>query len=401
MMVISLSDHNPINLETCYKCEFVNKKCILDNKTDWYNATDDKIIKYKNLLDYKFQYYEIPQDILLCNNFECKEHNDRLLDLSELFIGKMFHCSEVTIGVKKQSNKRGIMNWNSFVQPYKDKSIFWHDVWKSAGCPANGHLADLRRFSRSKYHWAIRKVKYEERQYNIDKTADQLCNKSFNEFWKTIRKLSGSNKSTANVVDGCTSDDAISSRFKNIYDDLYNSLKDDDFLNIIDNVDNLVGNVCNKGMCKETHCHEVTSKNVKNAVFNLKPHKDDELYGICTENFINATDIVFDKLAQLITAMIKHGFSSELINTSFIKPIPKNNQKSLSDSNNYRAISKNTILSKIIDYIIIDKVGEKLKTSMYQFAYKENYSTSLCSFLVAETIQYYKITWIYCFHVIT
>ena len=88
--------------------------------------------------------------------------------------------------------------------------------------------------------------------------------------------------------------------------------------------------------------------------------------------------------------MIKHGFSSELINTSFIKPIPKNNQKSLSDSNNYRAISKNTILSKIIDYIIIDKVGEKLKTSMYQFAYKENYSTSLCSFLVAETIQYYK-----------
>ncbi|CAL4208272.1 unnamed protein product, partial [Meganyctiphanes norvegica] len=29
-------------------------------------------------------------------------------------------------------------------------------------------------------------------------------------------------------------------------------------------------------------------------------------------------------------------------------------------------------------------------TSMYQFAYKEGFSTSLCSFLVAETIQYYK-----------
>ena len=58
--------------------------------------------------------------------------------------------------------------------------------------------------------------------------------------------------------------------------------------------------------------------------------------------------------------------------------------------NNYRAISKNTILSKIIDYILLDKVGDKLTTSIYQFAYKEGYSTSLCSFLVAETIQYYK-----------
>ena len=29
-------------------------------------------------------------------------------------------------------------------------------------------------------------------------------------------------------------------------------------------------------------------------------------------------------------------------------------------------------------------------TSPYQFAYKSGFSTSLCSFLVAETIQYYR-----------
>ena len=35
-------------------------------------------------------------------------------------------------------------------------------------------------------------------------------------------------------------------------------------------------------------------------------------------------------------------------------------------------------------------IGEKLKTSSFQFAYKTGFSTSLCSFLVAETISYYR-----------
>ena len=88
--------------------------------------------------------------------------------------------------------------------------------------------------------------------------------------------------------------------------------------------------------------------------------------------------------------MLKHGIASELVNKSVIKPIPKNMQKSLSICTNYRAISKNTIISKIIDYVMILQIENKLTTTSYQFAYKEGFSTSMCSFLVAETIQYYK-----------
>ena len=88
--------------------------------------------------------------------------------------------------------------------------------------------------------------------------------------------------------------------------------------------------------------------------------------------------------------MLKHGTTNQTINKSVIKPIPKNKSKSLSDSNNYRAISKNTIISKIIDYVLISLIDDKLITSAYQFAYKKSFFTSLCSFLVLETIQYYK-----------
>ena len=67
--------------------------------------------------------------------------------------------------------------------------------------------------------------------------------------------------------------------------------------------------------------------------------------------------------------MVRHGITNELINKSVIKPIPKCMQKSLSVSANYRAISKNSIISKIIDNIILLQIKDKLITTSYQFAY--------------------------------
>lgn len=63
--------------------------------------------------------------------------------------------------------------------------------------------------------------------------------------------------------------------------------------------------------------------------------------------------------------MLRHGSTSQLINKARIKPIPKNKQKSLSESTNYRTISKNTILSKIFDYVILSKMSDKLSTSIF------------------------------------
>ena len=122
----------------------------------------------------------------------------------------------------------------------------------------------------------------------------------------------------------------------------------------------------------------------------LKNGKDEENYNILSDHFIFASDKFYNIFSLILTAMLKHGAANSFINQSTIKPIPKNAQKSLSDSSNYRAISKNSIVSKIIDYIIIDLIPEHLDTSDFLFGYKKGFSTSLCSFLVSETIQYYR-----------
>ena len=88
--------------------------------------------------------------------------------------------------------------------------------------------------------------------------------------------------------------------------------------------------------------------------------------------------------------MLIHGCCNAKFYKSIIRPIPKNKRKSLNDSKNDRAISINSVFSKLLDYIILELIGNDLTTSEVQFAYKNEFSTTLCSFLVIETIQYYR-----------
>ena len=183
---------------------------------------------------------------------------------------------------------------------------------------------------------------------------------------------------------------SIANNFQNIYKELYNSVEDNNFNNVVNEVNVLVTNKCNNNNCSSSRCHNITNDIVRKAVLNLKGGKDDETYYLSSNHFIHASEIAIDKLSTILDLMLKHGLTNELVNKSVIKPVPKNMRKSISVSSNYRAISKNTIISKIVDNVMLLQIQDKLITSSYQFAYKEGYSTSMCSFLVAETIQYYK-----------
>ena len=167
-------------------------------------------------------------------------------------------------------------------------------------------------------------------------------------------------------------------------------MSDKNFNETVNDVGKLVYDKCNKNLCNIANNHTVTCNVVKNAIMKLKKGKDDEVYEMYSDHFINAPESIHTVFSQIITCMLKHGTTSQIINKSVIKPIPKDKRKSLSDSSNYRAISKNSIISKIIDYVIIQLIDDKMTTSAYQFGYKGSFSTSLCSFLVSETIQYYR-----------
>ena len=142
-----------------------------------------------------------------------------------------------------------------------------------------------------------------------------------------------------------------------------------------------------KNKCKTTH--NIDKNYIIKANTNLKNIKYDYVFEISSNNIKNGTDTLFSKLAVLFDLMISHGVSNENLNRSIIKSIPKDKRKPLSCSNNYRGISLSSIISKLFEYVIYEKIKSNLKSSDCQFGFRSNHSTTLCSSVLNQTIEYY------------
>ena len=136
-------------------------------------------------------------------------HDELIMNSLENITEILKKWANIVIPRLSVNGKPGIPGWNEFVKPYKDKSIFWNDVWKNAGSPDSGQLGDLRRFSRSKYHWAIKQVKTNADEFVKEKTAFTLRHKSFKDFWTTIKKMRGRAICSSGIIDGCCTDKDI------------------------------------------------------------------------------------------------------------------------------------------------------------------------------------------------
>ena len=64
-------------------------------------------------------------------------------------------------------------------------------------------------------------------------------------------------------------------------------------------------------------------------------------------------------------------------------------KKSLNDNNNYRAIALGSIVCKVINSITFENHKYVLISSDLQYGFKAKYSTSHCTFVLHEVIDYY------------
>ena len=67
--------------------------------------------------------------------------------------------------------------------------------------------------------------------------------------------------------------------------------------------------------------------------------------------------------------MSYYGYAPELCLRSTMIPIPTGGKVCSINSDQYRSFAISSILSKILDYIIIDQQADSLTTSDYQFVF--------------------------------
>ena len=128
---------------------------------------------------------------------------------------------------------------------------------------------------------------------------------------------------------------------------------------------------------------------ITKCVDKLKAGKSDGGQGFDSDHLINGTPKLFNILCMLFNCMIRHGYTANDLLYSSIVSIPKNMRGSLCSSDNYRGIALCCSVCKVIDMVIMDLYGKYLQTSDLQFGFKPGHSTTLCTAVYLETVDYY------------
>jgi len=360
-------------------------------KVMWEKASHNGINQYKMRLDELLHEIKIPWEAIKCTNFFCQEHSEHIKKYCEsIEKACLVSCNDtIPNSVKNTVHEENLPGWNEFVEPERQRSLFWHAIWKDNGSPKTGLLADIRRSTRAKYHLAVRHVKKNEDKIKAERMSSALLNNRSRDFWKEVKCVRGSSKCTPSQIEGKTTSKDISELFAKKYSELYNSVRTDDTdINCMaTEIDKGIEQVCNSRSCYSKH--NVNVNDVKQALSKLKHYKHDGHTGLSSSNFKHGTNNLHLHLAMLLNAVLVHGVSADSLLLSVMVPIPKNMKKSLNELDNYRAIALSSPISKVLDLILYNQNKHIFDSSQCQFGYKSKLSTTKCTMIANEVVSYY------------
>ena len=183
-------------------------------------------------------------------------HNDIISSCSD--------ASKASLPHTAGSNSNGmkvVPGWNEHVKEHAENAKLWHDVWLQSGKHKHGDIANMKRKSRLKYHYAIRYVMKENIRIRNNKMGEAIANNNDRILWDEVRKMTKTNNNLPNVIDGTTGIKEISDIFADKYDTLYNSVSYNmkDLNALSKTIASRILSVCTN------HQHTITVHEVKNA----------------------------------------------------------------------------------------------------------------------------------------
>jgi len=116
----------------------------------------------------------------------------------------------------------------------------------------------------------------------------------------------------------------------------------------------------------------------------LKHHKADGFEDISSDLLINGCHTLFVHLTLLFNIMLRHGVSHRNMLLSTLVPIKKQEKMTA-----IIAGKLGSITGKVIDNILLEKHRYVLTSSDLQYGFKDRHSTTHCTFVLQEILEYY------------
>ena len=343
------------------------------------------IYNYKQSVMASTQYIPATEGIH-CQNASCTLDSHKL-DI-QVYCDHLLAAIETstTDSIPNMSNPREKRHagWAQFVKPFQEEARFYYAVWLSYRKPLNCTIHDAMKRSRNAYHYAAWRLKRNADAVKDEKLMEHCTSGNSSDVIKELKRQNPTSKPCVSSVDGHSGDQNISNHFCDNYELLYQKHGPSDSLHTL--IDNINTNLTNDSYGE---VNKITRGVVYQSFVTLKSCKNDTIYNFKSDALIYGKDILVDHFTLLFISFLVHGFFPKNILLSSLKPIIKDKLGSKCNSNNYRAIGGSSLILKLFDIILLNIFSESLLLEDEQYGFQRKSSTTLCSWSVKETINYF------------
>ena len=378
---MSDEDHIPIcmdiNVSALPSLTYENNDCTAN--ISWDKIKDHELRKYLNLTDIQFSNIHIPVDALICGDLHCNNNSHKLM--LEDFFCNIIKCLNISSEqICNNNNNRKFVNkpgWSDHVSDLYKYSREIRQLWLDNGKPRQGPL--FNEFSRSKvrFKYALRFIQKNETILRKESLAKKMLNLNSNEFWREIRSINNAKTPLPCTIEDTNGSQEIVKLWEKHYHGIFNCLP-----KISNDVNFLI---------KESYDSvKVSNDEIIDAIKSLEANKSCGLDGIYAEHLKFASNKLIPLLSMCFSGLFVHGFLPQSLMSVVLLPIVKNKCESISSKENYRPIALASIMSKLIEIIVLNRIDDNLNTSDNQFGFKKGHGTDQCIYILKEVLNLYK-----------
>ena len=141
--------------------------------------------------------------------------------------------------------------------------------------------------------------------------------------------------------------------------------------------------------------HRVYSKTVATVelidhiVNNLQRGKAASVDNLTAEHIMYCHPIIVSVITKLFNLMLYYNYVPNDFGMSLTVPIPKCNNSIASTTDDFRGITISPVISKIFENFLLNKYGEFLGSSDFQFGFKKDSSCNHAVYSVRKSIEYF------------
>ena len=367
------SDHRPISFSlTVTQLPKIEENSFDSRKTK-FNVTDS--VSYKTKTERLLKSIELPLEALRCSSRSCRDEN-HLKDIKN-FLSAIVNALQLSSECKESKDRtfKPVPGWNDHVKEHHHEAREDYLAWKELDKPREGLIYDKMNFSKAQFKRALNFCKENEEEIISNKIASNLKG-DIRKFWDEIDKKRKTHASLPVVVNNVSGTKNIAELWREHYSKLFNDPSHP-------NTPELEGN-CNEHFV-DTNVDEISA-----ALKSLNPASSPGHDGLTLKHITEAHPVIRILLSFFATCCFRHSYLPDILILVLLVPLIKDKNGNHSDISNYRPIALATIISKVIEAILLERCKKYLKTSDNQFAYKSGHGTEMPVHILKHVTEEYN-----------